>query len=276
MTKVRVALLQLRTPDSQAAALDQIEPLLREAAAGGARLVLTPEGSNLLQKDRARLAAQLQPMQDDPVVQGIAALSRELSLWTLIGSAMVRREEGDGRAANRSILLDDAGAVRATYDKLHMFVADLPTGESPRESDAYAPGEAAVAADTPWLRLGLTICYDVRFPVLYRRLARAGATAFAVPSAFTRPTGEAHWEVLLRARAIENGAFVLAPAQGGTHADGRSTWGRSMVVDPWGRVIAQALGDDPEVVFAELDLEAVDEARRALPSLQHEREFAGP
>jgi predicted amidohydrolase len=157
-----------------------------------------------------------------------------------------------------------------------MFVADLPTGESPRESDSYAPGDTAAVADTPWGRLGLSVCYDVRFPGLYRRMAKAGASLFTVPSAFTRPTGEAHWEVLLRARAIENGAYVLAPAQGGQHADGRRTWGRSMAVDPWGKVIAQDFGDEPGVIMAELELEAVERARRALPTLQHEREFAGP
>ena len=273
---MKAGLVQLRTPDTHAAAWAQVEPLVRRAADAGAQLVLTPEGTNILQKDRSRLFGQLQTLEDDPVVQGLRGLARELGVWVLVGSALVRREGGDGRAANRSILIGDDGEVRATYDKLHMFVADLPTGESPRESDAYAPGEAAVAVDTPWFRLGMSVCYDVRFPALYRRLAQAGASVFAVPSAFTRPTGEAHWEVLLRARAIENGAFVLAPAQGGEHADGRRTWGRSLAVDPWGKLIAQDFGDEPGVTIAELDLEAVERARRALPSLKHEREFAGP
>lgn len=273
---LRTALIQLRTPDTQEAALAQVEPLVRRAAGEGARLIATPEATNLLQKDRTKLFDLLKPQAEDPVVQGLQSLARELGVWILVGSALVRREGGDGRAANRSLLIGDDGTIRASYDKLHMFVADLPTGESPRESDSYAPGEAAVTADTPGGRLGLSICYDVRFPGLYRKLAHAGASILSVPAAFTRPTGEAHWEVLLRARAIENGAFVLAPAQGGEHADGRKTWGRSLVVDPWGEVIAQDFGDEPGVIMADLDLEAVGRARRAIPALQHEREFAGP
>ncbi len=274
MTPLKVALLQLRTPDTHADALDQLTPLVREAAAGGAQFVLTPEGSNILQRDRARLIEAMTPLEDDPVLRGAAALARELGVWILLGSVLVRRP--DGGAANRSVLLDDRGAVRAGYDKIHMFDVDLPTGESHRESRAYAPGDRAVVADTPWGGLGMTVCYDLRFPHLYRRLAKAGAAMLSVPSAFTRPTGEAHWEPLLRARAIENGAFVLAPAQGGEHADGRATWGRSVVVDPWGRIVAQAFGDEPGVIFAELDLEAVERARRAIPSLANEREFSGP
>ena len=273
---LRAALIQLRTPETQDKALAQVEPLVRRAAGEGARLIATPEATNLLQKDRGKLFARLQPQESDPVVVGLRALARELDVWILIGSALVTREDGDGRAANRSLLIGADGEIRAAYDKLHMFVADLPTGESPRESDSYAPGAAAVIAETPWGKLGLSVCYDVRFPGLYRRLAQAGATMLSVPSAFTRPTGEAHWEVLLRARAIENGAFVLAPAQGGEHADGRRTWGRSLAVDPWGKVIAQDFGDEPGVILADLELEAVERARRALPVLKHEREFVGP
>jgi predicted amidohydrolase len=273
---LRAALLQLRTPDTHEAALAHVGPLVRRAAGQGAELILTPEATNILQKDRERLFAVLRTQDEDPVVLGLRELARELGVWILIGSALVTRPNGDGRAANRSLLVGPDGAIRASYDKLHMFVADLPTGESPRESDSYAPGETAAVADTPWGKLGLSICYDVRFPGLYRRMAKAGASLFTVPSAFTRPTGEAHWEVLLRARAIENGGFVLAPAQGGQHADGRRTWGRSMAVDPWGKVIAQDFGDEPGVIMAELELEAVERARRALPTLQHEREFAGP
>ena len=273
---LRAALLQLRTPDTHEAALAHVGPLVRRAAGQGAELILTPEAANILQKDRERLFAVLRTQDEDPVVLGLRELARELGVWILIGSALVTRPNGDGRAANRSLLVGPDGAIRASYDKLHMFVADLPTGESPRESDSYAPGDTAAVADTPWGKLGLSICYDVRFPGLYRRMAKAGASLFTVPSAFTRPTGEAHWEVLLRARAIENGGFVLAPAQGGQHADGRRTWGRSMAVDPWGKVIAQDFGDEPGVIMAELELEAVERARRALPTLQHEREFAGP
>ncbi|MDP8916047.1 MAG: carbon-nitrogen hydrolase family protein [Pseudomonadota bacterium] len=268
---LRVALVQLRTPDDLESALAHLGPLVREAAARGARFILTPEAANLVQRDRAKLLDALRPLEDDPVAQGLGALARELSVTVLAGSLLCRRE--DGRPVNRSVLFSAEGQVQATYDKIHMFDVDLPTGERWRESDAFAAGERAVVAPTPWGRLGMTVCYDLRFPHLFRALAKAGAEMIAVPAAFTRPTGEAHWETLLRARAIETGAFVLAPAQGGLHADGRATWGRSMAVDPWGAILAQACGDEPGVIMAELDLEAVGRARRAVPSLQNEREF---
>ena len=277
---LKVALIQTRTPAIQAAALAGIEPMIRQAAAGGAQLILTPEGSNLLQRDRARMLAALQPLQDDPFVQGVRALAAELKVWVLIGSALVahspKTEGGDGKAANRAVLVDDRGQIVQTYDKVHMFDVDLPNGDRYRESSLYEPGDAACLAQTPWGPLGLTVCYDMRFPQLYRALAKAGARIIAVPAAFTRPTGEAHWEVLLRARAIENGAFVLAPAQGGVHEDGRSTWGHSLAVDPWGRILAQAHGDEPGVLFADLDLDEVDRTRRAIPSLANERAFDAP
>src|SRR5690606_28332738 len=192
-------------------------------------------------------------------------------VWLLVGSVIVRSgAEGDPRAANRSLLIDPEGAVTARYDKLHVFDVDLPDGETYRESASVRPGEAAVVADTPWGGLGLTICYDVRFPQLYRALAKAGARMIAVPAAFTRPTGEAHWETLLRARAIETGAFILAPAQGGTHEDGRQTWGRSLIIGPWGEVIARADHDDPCILHAKLDMSAADRARASVPSLRHD------
>ncbi len=272
--KLDVALIQLRTPDTHEGAWAHLEPLTREAAARGAKLILTPEASNLLQRDRAELFRTLRPTEDDPVVRGAVALARTLDVWLLLGSVLVR--DGPDGAVNRSVLIDPAGQVAATYDKIHMFDVDLPTGERHRESAAYRPGERAVTALTPWGELGLSICYDLRFPQLFRRLAQSGAGMIAVPSAFTRTTGEAHWEPLLRARAIENGAFVLAPAQGGQHADGRATWGRSTVVDPWGTIVAQADGDEPGVIMAQLDLEAVERVRRAVPSLSHQREFEGP
>jgi predicted amidohydrolase len=271
---VRVALIQLRTPADQVRAFDHAAPLVREAAAGGARFILTPEGSNLLQRNREKLFAALKPEADDPFVQGLRALAAELGVWMLAGSAMVLRP--DGKAANRSLLIDPAGAVAARYDKLHMFDVNLPTGERFRESNAFEPGCEAVVAEAAGLKLGLTVCYDLRFAALYRALARAGAQALAIPSAFTRPTGAAHWEVLIRARAIETGAFVFAPAQGGTHEDGRATWGRSMVVSPWGEVLALADHDEPCVLAAEIDLAAVAAARAAIPSLEHARSFAGP
>jgi deaminated glutathione amidase len=268
------ALVQLRTPGDQAAAFEQAEPLVRQAADRGARFILTPEASNILQRDRAALMAKVRPLEDDVAVQGLRALARELNVWILIGSALVLRE--DGQLANRAALIDDNGAVTATYDKIHMFDVDLPTGERHRESALYTPGDRAAVADTPWGKVGLTICYDVRFPYLHRALAKAGAEMIAVPAAFTRPTGEAHWEILLRARAIETGAFILAPAQGGVHEDGRSTWGRSTIVDPWGRILAKAEDDAPGVVVAELDMAEVATARAAIPALANEREFAAP
>jgi len=271
---MKAALIQLRTPASQAAALAQAEPLIREAVAAGAAFVLTPECTNIVQKNRPKLFEALDTAERDICVQGLIALAAELKIWLLIGSALVRRE--DGGAANRSILVGPDGRIVATYDKMHMFDVDLPTGEKARESEAYTPGEEAVIAATPFGKLGLTICYDLRFPYLYRALAKAGAEIMTIPACFTRPTGEAHWEVLMRARAIETGSFVLAPAQGGFHEDGRGTWGRSIAIGPWGEVLALADHDEPGVVIAELDLDAVAKARQAIPALKNERSFSGP
>ena len=213
----------------------------------------------------------------DQAVRKLRDLARELGVWLLIGSAIVRSgRDGDDRAANRSMLIDDTGGVVATYDKLHVYDVDLPTGERWRESASIRPGDGAVVAGTPWGGLGLTICYDIRFPQLHRALAKAGAVMIAVPAAFTVPTGEAHWETLLRARAIETGCYVLAPAQAGEHEDGRRTWGRSTVVGPWGEVVAKLDHDEPGVLFAMLDLDAVTRARNAVPQLTHDREFALP
>ena len=274
MRPLRVALIQTRTPATQAAALAQTAPLIRQAAAAGAQLILTPEGSNLLQRDRAKLMPVLRPVEEDPFVIGVQALAKDLAVWILIGSALVR--SGPDKAANRAVLIDAGGQVVQTYDKVHMFDVDLPNGDRYRESSLYEPGSQARLAATPWGLIGLTVCYDMRFPQLYRALAKAGAEIIVSPAAFTRPTGEAHWEVLLRARAIENGAFVLAPAQGGTHEDGRATWGRSIAIDPWGRVLAVAEGDEPGVVMADLDLDEVAKTRQAIPSLANERAFAAP
>jgi len=277
MATLPIALIQTRTPASPAAALAHVAPLIREAAAGGAKLILTPEATNFLIKDPAARAAALTTGDQDAVIAGLRDLARELGVWLLIGSAIVKSgHAGDDRAANRSLLIDDTGAVVATYDKLHVYDVDLPTGERWRESAAIRPGNKAVVADTPWARLGLTICYDIRFPHLYRALAKADAGMIAVPAAFTVPTGDAHWETLLRARAIETGCWILAPAQAGPHEDGRRTWGRSTVVGPWGEVVAKLDHDEPGVLFATLDFDAVTRARTAVPQLTHDRDFAGP
>ena len=271
---MKVGLIQTRTPASQAAALAHVLPLVREAAAQGVELIATPEGSNLLQKNREKLFATLRSTDEDPFVQGMRAAAKELGVWILIGSALVRRE--DGKCANRALLIDSAGEITAAYDKLHMFDVNLPTGEVARESESYEPGDRAVVADVPGARLGLTICYDLRFPALYRALALAGAEIMTIPAAFTRPTGEAHWEVLMRARAIETGAFVIAPAQGGFHEDGRGTWGRSLAVGPWGEVIGKLDHDEPGVLVVEIDPAASAKARRAIPALANARAFAAP
>ncbi|MBR7618866.1 carbon-nitrogen hydrolase family protein [Phenylobacterium sp. 20VBR1] len=271
---LRVGLIQTRTPASHAAALEHLTPLVREAAAQGATFIATPEASNILQKDKAALLPQLKALAEDPVVLGLQALAKELGVWLLIGSALVLRE--DGKAANRAALISPAGEITATYDKLHMFDVDLPTGESARESETYEPGDRAVTAlagDTP---LGLTICYDMRFPAVYRALALAGAQVMLVPSAFTRPTGEAHWEILLRARAIETGSFVLAPAQGGFHEDRRGTWGHTIAIAPWGDILGELAHDEPGVLVVDLDLAAVAKARSAIPALANARAFAPP
>ncbi|WP_304192256.1 carbon-nitrogen hydrolase family protein [Phenylobacterium aquaticum] len=270
----RVALIQTRTPASHAAALDHIAPLVREAAAQGAQLIATPEGSNILQKDKAKLLPQLVLLADDPVVRGLQALAEELGVWLLVGSALVKRE--DGKAANRCALISPAGEIVATYDKLHMFDVDLPTGETARESETYEPGDRAVTVDLGEAKLGLTICYDVRFPALHRALALAGAQVITVPAAFTRPTGAAHWEILLRARAIETGSFVLAPAQGGFHEDGRGTYGHTIAIAPWGEVLGELAHDEPGVLVVDLDLAAVGKARAAIPALANARAFAAP
>ncbi|WP_426038639.1 carbon-nitrogen hydrolase family protein [Brevundimonas sp. DC300-4] len=272
-----IALIQTRTPGTQAAALAHVEPLIRQAAAHGAKFILTPEGSNLLEQRKDRRGLSIVSERQDAVVLGLRHLAAELDVWILMGSAIVKSEQaGDDRAANRSLLIDAHGGIVARYDKLHVFDVDLPNGETYRESSTIRPGDGAVVADTPWGRLGLTVCYDIRFPHLFRQLAKAGAGMISVPAAFTVPTGEAHWETLLRARAIETGAFVLAPAQGGTHEDGRRTWGRSTVVGPWGEVIAKLDHDEPGVLYAKLDFSAVEKARSSVPALRHDREFTAP
>jgi predicted amidohydrolase len=272
-----IALIQTRTPATPEAGLAHVEPLIRRAAADGARFILTPEVSNFVEQRRDKKGQWVTDEDQDGVILALRRLAAELGVWLLIGSAVVKSGvAGDDRAANRSLLIDANGGVVGRYDKLHVFDVDLANGETYRESATIRPGDGATVADTPWGRLGMSVCYDVRFPHLYRQLAKAGAAMISVPAAFTVPTGEAHWETLLRARAIETGAFVLAPAQGGLHEDGRKTWGRSIVVGPWGEVIAKLDHDEPAILRATLDLSAVEKARTSVPALKHDREFAGP
>lgn len=266
----RIALVQMRSGRDPAKNLEDAARLIHEAKHGGADYVLTPEMTNLIEADRQRLLGTIAAEEQDVLLPAFRDLARALGIYIHIGSLAVK--VSPERAANRSFLIDPHGSVAARYDKVHMFDVDLANGESYRESRHFRPGELAVFADLPWGRLGLTICYDLRFPSLYRALAEAGATFLAIPSAFTRQTGEAHWHVLTRARAIENGCFVFAAAQGGKHENGRETYGHSVVVDPWGRVVAEG-GTEPGVIFADIDLAAVTEARARIPSLQHGRRF---
>lgn len=275
MTRTRIALVQTCTPAEASAALEAITPLIERAVQGGAELILTPECANLMETRTTEKARKVTDEDSDALIRGIRALAHTYARHILIGSAIVHTDEEDGRFANRSLMVGPDGEITARYDKVHLFDAVTPDGRIYSESLSIRPGEQAVLADTPWntsgVRLGLSICYDVRFGHLYRELARNGAGLIAVPAAFTVPTGNAHWEVLLRARAIETGAFILAPAQGGTHEDGRSTWGHSMVVNPWGEVIAHLDHDHEDVLFADLDLSEITQARQALPQLQHDR-----
>ena len=268
--KFRVALVQLRSGREVEPNLEAAEALIRQAAAGRAELVLTPENTALMELNRKRLLQNTQAEEGNPAIGRLAALAKELKLWLHIGSTGIKLSEK--KIANRSFLIDPEGAIVARYDKIHMFDVDLPGGESYRESGHIQPGGEAVIAELPWGRLGFTICYDLRFPALYRALAQAGADFIAVPSAFTKQTGEAHWRVLLRARAIETGCFMFAAAQGGAHETGRDTYGHSMVVSPWGEVVAEA-GIDPGVIFADVEPAQIAAARARIPSLEHDRAF---
>ena len=266
----KAAMIQMRSGLVPAANVDAASRLIGEAKAAGADYVQTPEMTNILAANRAQLFATVVEEKSDPSLAAFRELARKHALHLHIGSLAVKHT--DDRASNRGFLIDPQGEIVARYDKIHMFDVDLANGESYRESNNYAPGESAVVSDLPWGRLGITICYDVRFPALYRALAEAGATMLTVPSAFTRQTGEAHWHVLNRARAIENGSFVLAAAQGGKHENNRETFGHSLIVSPWGRVLAEG-GSEPGVVMAEIDPAEVAKARGRIPSLEHGRRF---
>jgi deaminated glutathione amidase len=266
----RVALIAMRSGRRPPDNLDAASRLIEEAKKSGADYVLTPEMTNIMEIDRERLFAGIVPEEQDATLAGFRELARALRIYLHVGSLGIKVT--DDKAANRSFLISPAGDIVARYDKIHMFDVDLKGGESYRESRNFRPGELAVVTDLPWGRLGLSICYDLRFPALYRALAEAGAIFLTIPSAFTRQTGEAHWHVLVRARAIETGSFVLAAAQGGRHENGRETFGHSLVVDPWGRILAE--GDTERgVILADIDPAEVAAARGRIPSLQHGRRF---
>jgi predicted amidohydrolase len=266
----RVGLIQMRASREPAANLDTVVKLIGEAKDNGADYVQTPEMTNIMEVSRDKLFATIVPEENDVSLATYRELARKLSIHLHIGSLALKVSAD--KAANRALLIDPRGEIVARYDKIHMFDVDLAGGESYRESRSYRPGELAVLHDLPWGRLGISVCYDLRFPALYRALAEAGASFLAIPSAFTRQTGEAHWHVLMRARAIENGCHVLAAAQAGKHENGRETFGHSLVVDPWGRIVAEG-GTEPGVVMAEIDPAEVAKARSRVPSLQHGRRF---
>jgi len=273
MTAFKAACVQLRSSDDIAANIRTTSELVREASAKGAQFVATPENTTLMAPDGGAKLAQSFDEAQDPSLPAFRALAEELGIWLLIGSLAIK--VSDTKTANCSFLIDPKGRIAARYSKIHLFDVDLPSGEKYRESNTVAGGDSAMLAETPWGKIGLTICYDLRFPQLYRALAKRGAFMLTVPSAFTETTGKAHWHVLLRARAIENGAFVLAPAQGGTHANGRQTYGHSLIVAPWGEVLAEA-GTEPGVILADIDPAAAMDARARVPNLQHDRAFEGP
>lgn len=269
-TRFRVGLVQMCTGRDVEKNLVEASRLIREAAKAGARYVQTPEVTTLMELDRARLFVGTRPEEGNPALAHFRALARELRIWLHIGSMGILITPD--KIANRAYLITPEGRIAATYDKIHMFDVELAGGESYRESRNFEPGTKAVLADLPWATLGITICYDLRFPHLYRLLAKSGAQLLAIPSAFTRQTGEAHWHTLLRARAIEAQCYVLAAAQGGRHENGRETYGHSLVIGPWGDILAE--GEvNPSVICADIDLRAVAEARKRVPSLQHDRPF---
>ena len=265
----RVALFQSTTGIDPAASTRALEQAIAEAAAGGAEILFTPEMSGLLDRDSARAAKSLREEAEDPVLAACRAAAREHRIWLHIGSLAVLA--GNGKVANRGFVIDREGHIRARYDKLHLFDVDLPTGESWRESNTYSAGSGVVLVNgTPVGKLGLTICYDLRFPGLFARLAEADADIIAVPAAFTVPTGKAHWHILLRARAIEAGLFVVAAAQVGRHEDGRQTFGHSLVIDPWGELLLD-MGEEPGIGFADIDLKRISDVRGRIPALSHRR-----
>ena len=273
MTAFKAACVQLRSSDDVAENIQIASELIREAAAKGAQFIATPENTTLMAPDGGAKLASSYSENADPALPAFRKLAEELGAWLLIGSLAIKVSET--KTANRSFLIDPNGAIAARYDKIHMFDVDLPSGEKYRESNTVAGGDRAVTANLPWGKIGLSICYDMRFPQLYRALAQSGAFLLTAPSAFTETTGKAHWHVLLRARAIENGAFVVAPAQGGTHADGRKTYGHSLIIAPWGDILVEA-GTEPCVIVADIDPALSVDARTRVPNLLHDRPFKAP
>ncbi|MBC8339056.1 MAG: carbon-nitrogen hydrolase family protein [Rhodospirillales bacterium] len=271
MSTFNVACIQTTSSREVAANIEAAGTLIRQAADGGADFVLLPETVNLMEPKSALMREKAVPEADDPCLKAFQDLARETGIWLLAGSLVIVGEEG--KTVNRSILIGPDGGVQARYDKIHMFDVDLGDGEYYRESKNYEPGSKAVTAELPWGRLGMSVCYDLRFPHLYRGLAKAGADFLSIPAAFTRPTGEAHWHVLQRARAIENGCYVFAAAQCGVHDSGRKTYGHSLIIDPWGQVLADG-GDEVGIISADIDLGKVADARAKIPSLTHDRDIA--
>lgn len=268
---LRTALVQFSSGPDVAENLEQITPLIEAAADGGARLIITPENTCHIRVPMIDKLQSAKPEAENITIPHFAMLAERLNVYILVGSISVRISPD--RLANRAYLFGPDGTVRATYDKIHLFDADLPNGERYRESDLFQHGDTVVAADIDGVKLGITICYDLRFPQLYRALAKAGVQVIAAPSAYVMATGEAHWHTLLRARAIENGVYMLAPAQAGTHQGGRKTYGHSLAVDPWGGIVAERTENTPGILMVDLDLKAVENARAALPCLSHDREF---
>ena len=270
MSKLRAALFQMTSGVDPAANAAAIVEMVKRATGEGADMLFTPEMAGCLDRDRARAANTLRNEAEDVVLAAVRDAAAREGLWVHIGSLPLKGERADGRWANRSFLIDDTGDIRARYDKIHLFDVDLATGESWRESSVYGPGEQVVAADTPWGRMGFSICYDMRFPDLYRALTNAGATILLAPAAFTVPTGQAHWHVLLRARAIEAGCYVIATAQVGSHEDGRITYGHSVVIDPWGEILLD-MGETAGLGLADLDLSRIGDVRGRVPAIANRR-----
>jgi predicted amidohydrolase len=272
--RFKVALVQNTAERDMAPSIAALEPLIRAAAKEGADLIQLPEMCTMLEPDNAAVLAKAKPEAEDPGLAAFRHLAAELGRWIHVGSLLIK-DPGQSRVANRAFVVDGEGKIRARYDKIHLFDVAIGDGQSYQESATVAPGGKAVIAATPWGLLGLSVCYDLRFPQLYRALAQGGAAYLGIPAAFTQKTGEAHWHVLARARAIETGCFVFAANQCGTHAEGRRTFGHSLIVSPWGEVLADG-GASVGIVIAEIDPSKVEEARRMIPSLKHDRPFAKP